>query len=304
MIWIPLTIFAAFMQNLRSAAQKRLKDQGAGGAGVAATFARFGFGWPFAVLFLVGAVLLGGPPGERAPGADFWLWTASAAAAQIAATWALLESFDHANFAVGTAFSKTEPLLAAALGAALLSEIPSALAALGIAVGVLGVAGLTLAPRAGGRAPRLLAPKAALLGLLSAALFGFSAVGFRAASLSLGDGAAAPRAALTLLVAMTLQAGALGLWLWAYQREALLALGRAWKLGLAAGAAGAAASAGWFTAMTLEPAAHVRTLAQVEILFTVAVSVFVFRERLSARELTGVALVILGVILLLRATTG
>lgn len=304
MTWIPLTLFAAFMQNLRSAAQKRLKDRGAGGAGLAATFARFGFAWPFALAFLLLAVAIGGPPGDRAPGGLFWAWTISAAAAQIGATWALLESFDHANFAVGTAFSKTEPLLAAALGALLLSETPSPLAALGIGVGVLGVAGLTLAPgkAGGGRGLRWLSPQAALWGLLSAALFGYSAVGFRAGALALGEGAAAPRAALTLLAALSFQAGSLGLWLRLARPEAWAAVWSAWRLGLVAGATGAAASAGWFTAMTLEPAAHVRALGQVELLFALAAAAFYFRETPSRREIAAAILIGLGAALLLLGT--
>jgi drug/metabolite transporter (DMT)-like permease len=60
---------------------------------------------------------------------------------------------------------------------------------------------------------------------------------------------------------------------------------------------GAAASAGWFTAMAIEPVAHVRTLGLVELLFSYAVSRRVFRERLTRRELAGVALLALALVL-------
>ena len=54
-LWIPITIAAAFLQNLRSAAQKHLKSvMGTTGA----TFVRFGFGFPFALL-LVAALHFG-----------------------------------------------------------------------------------------------------------------------------------------------------------------------------------------------------------------------------------------------------
>ena len=56
--WIPITIAAAFLQNLRSTAQKHLKGvMGTTGA----TFVRFGFGLPFATLFLAGAPTISGP---------------------------------------------------------------------------------------------------------------------------------------------------------------------------------------------------------------------------------------------------
>jgi drug/metabolite transporter (DMT)-like permease len=60
---------------------------------------------------------------------------------------------------------------------------------------------------------------------------------------------------------------------------------------------GAAASAGWFTAMAIEPVAHVRTLGLIELLFSYAVSRRVFRERLTRRELAGVALLALALVL-------
>ena len=47
--WIAITIGAAFVQNIRSSLQKHLRGK-MGTAG--ATFVRFGFGVPFAFLFL------------------------------------------------------------------------------------------------------------------------------------------------------------------------------------------------------------------------------------------------------------
>jgi len=48
--------------------------------------------------------------------------------------------------------------------------------------------------------------------------------------------------------------------------------------------------------MTIEPAAHVRTLGLIELLFSYVVSRRVFRERLSPRELAGIALLALGLL--------
>jgi drug/metabolite transporter (DMT)-like permease len=57
---------------------------------------------------------------------------------------------------------------------------------------------------------------------------------------------------------------------------------------------GAAASAGWFTAFALEPAAHVRTLGLVELVFSYAVSRRLFAEKVSRTELAGMALIAAG----------
>ncbi|MDG2313463.1 MAG: hypothetical protein P8M15_05475, partial [Alphaproteobacteria bacterium] len=54
LLWIPLTIIAAFLQNLRMMLQKQLKNQlGTTGA----TFVRFGYGFPIALLYLFGLII-------------------------------------------------------------------------------------------------------------------------------------------------------------------------------------------------------------------------------------------------------
>ena len=59
---------------------------------------------------------------------------------------------------------------------------------------------------------------------------------------------------------------------------------------------GATASAAWFTAFAIEPVTNVRTLGLIEMVFSYGVSRRVFREQLTRRELAGMALVALGVI--------
>ena len=61
----------------------------------------------------------------------------------------------------------------------------------------------------------------------------------------------------------------------------------------------ALASAGWFTAMTIQNAAYVRALGQIELVFTFAAAVFFFHERPTRTEVIGILLVIGGILLLL-----
>ena len=58
-------------------------------------------------------------------------------------------------------------------------------------------------------------------------------------------------------------------------------------------------SAGWFTAMTLENAAYVRAVGQIELVFTFIASYFFFRERSNTLELAGILLIVTGIIILL-----
>ncbi len=64
-----------------------------------------------------------------------------------------------------------------------------------------------------------------------------------------------------------------------------------WPWSLAVGVAGVLTSIGWFTAFTMENAAHVRALGQIELVFTFAASVFFFRERTNWVEVLGIFLV-------------
>jgi drug/metabolite transporter (DMT)-like permease len=59
------------------------------------------------------------------------------------------------------------------------------------------------------------------------------------------------------------------------------------------------ASAAWFTAMTLQNAALVRAVGQVELIFAFVTSVWLFRERVTMREIAGASLIVVGIYLLL-----
>jgi drug/metabolite transporter (DMT)-like permease len=74
---------------------------------------------------------------------------------------------------------------------------------------------------------------------------------------------------------------------------------RTWRVALGVGVSGMLASACWFTAMTLQNAAYVRALGQVELVFTLAASYFFFRERPVMIEMIGIGLLIGGVVILL-----
>ena len=61
------------------------------------------------------------------------------------------------------------------------------------------------------------------------------------------------------------------------------------------------ASAGWFTAMTIQNAAYVRALGQIELVFTFIAARLVFRERARTSETAGIVLVVAGILILLLA---
>ncbi|WP_084398811.1 DMT family transporter [Henriciella aquimarina] len=280
-VWIPITFAAAFLQNLRSLLQKKLRAElSVWGA----TSARFIFAAPFAVLAAL-IVWQASGTGVTPPGGHFFLMMAIGGLAQIVATGCMIHLFSHRNFAVGTAFTKTEVLQTALFSLVLLGEGISLSALLAIVAGLVGILLISL-PTEAGRS-RFALDGRIVYGLISGGLYGLSAVCFRGASLSLGDGPALVRASLTLAAVLVFQALVIAAWLKLREAGELTRIFAAWRVTVLVGLVGMTASLGWFTAMTLENAAHVRAVGQVEIIFTIATSWFVFKETINAREFAG-----------------
>ena len=295
-LWIPITLVAAFLQNIRSGLQRHLKARmGTTGA----TFVRFGFGAPF-VLVLVAVLHWGFALPWPPMSARFLTWALVGGLAQIAATFLLVHLFSLRNFAAGTAYSRTEPVMAALFGFALLGEPVGAATMAALAIAMAGVAVLTLARTEAGLTGLLqaLRQKSAAIGLTSGLLFGLSAVSYRAASQVLGGPTVLMQGAVTLVVVIVGQALLMLVWMVLRDPAELRRISRAWAPSLVVGLAGASASLGWFTAMTLQPAAMVKALAQVEMLFTLATSALIFREQINRREVLGCGLVVAGLLVL------
>lgn len=293
--WIPIVLAAALAQTARNAAQRTLTAQ-VGTLG--ATLVRFLYGLPFAAAAVVLLQGFSGAPLALPPftGA-FFGWVAFGAVAQIGATAFLLAAMKERNFIVAVTYSKTEVLQVAVFAALFLHEVPGLATMLAIGVASAGVLLLSLPQGQGGAGPgRGWGGKVALLGLASGAGFALSAVGYRGAALQLPGLSPWLAAAWGVLCAQALQSALLGGWLALRSPEALRGIRKAWKISLLAGGTGALASLGWFTGFALRPAADVRTLGLVEVLFSYLVSRRLFREKLGPGEQVGLALVATGLV--------
>jgi drug/metabolite transporter (DMT)-like permease len=288
-LWVAFTLLGAVGQTARNAMQRGLTPR-LGPLG--ATLVRFLFGFPFALLFL--AVVLGwSGTGLPAIDRDFALWILLGALTQIGATALMLMTMEKRSFVVTIAYLKTEPVLVALMGLMFLGDPLTAAMALAIGVAMAGVALISVKPEAltGGMRP-------ALLGLSSAALFAASAIGYRGAILSLHQASFVLGATFSLAAGLTLQTLLLLAWLLVFNRGILATLMRLWRPSVAAGFSGAAASQFWFLAFALASAASVRTLALVEILFAQGVTHFLFRQKTSLREASGIVLLLAGAVLI------
>jgi len=296
-LWIPLTIGAAFFQNIRSAMQKHLQGKL---STLGAAYVRFIYALPIAMVYFFAVVYLEAQP-LPAMNADFLLYALLGGICQILFTVFLLWLFSFHNFAVGTTFSKLETIMVAIFGLILLGDRITPVVTLAIAMSAVGVVILSTGQSKLGinnliqglwRLPTL-------IGLACAAWLGLSVVLFRAASLSLGLDSFTVSASFTLLIVLILQTAMMGILIGLREPEQLKKVVEHWRPAALVGISGGLASIGWFSAFTLQNATYVRALGQIELIFTFAVTLLVFREQVSRTEIGGILLIGVSIILVL-----
>lgn len=295
-LWIPLTIAGAFFQNLRSAFQKYLKAHLSTGG---AAYIRFFYAWPFAILYVLGLNQLAGIPVPPVNG-PFLLYCLLGGLAQIGFTALLVWLFSFRNFAAGTIYSKTETVQVAILGLLILGDPLSAAAVIAIAVSLVGVLALSVAETGISLRNLLisLGEKPTLIGLACGAMLGASVVLFRGGALALREGSFLMRAGLTIAVSLVIQTLLMGAYLAVREPGQLRAVLVHWRPSLLVGVTGILASIFWFSAFTLQNAAYVRALGQIELVFTMLASVVFFREKVKPLEIAGIVFIIAGILIL------
>lgn len=300
-LWIWATLAAAAFQTVRFALQKRMAQAGLTPAG--ATWVRFLWSAPvLTVAFMAGVA--GSGVAVPVPGARFWAFALSGGLAQILATVCVVALFARRNFAVGITLKKSEVLQTALVGWLLLGE---GISAAGFGALLLGLVALLVLSDPGGNGLRgglraALTSSAVGLGLASGAFFALAGVGYRGATLALGDGPVALRAAEALLLVTWVQSVAMLGWFLARDRAEIGKVLAAWRPGVAVGLASLAGSYLWFMAFAEQTAAYVYALGQVELLFSIAGGALIFHERLSPREVLGIALLMASLVVLVLVT--
>ncbi len=292
-LWVVFTVIGAAGQTARNAMQRELT---ASLGAVGAAHVRFLFGFPFAILFAVAVWLVSGMPTPHVS-VEFWTWIVTGALAQIVATALMLMTMEARSFVVTTAYLKTEPFFVAVGGFFLLGDRLTPGMMLAILIAVIGVMLISLRP---GAAKNLAETRPALMGLAAGGIFGLSAIGYRGAILALDTPLYVFSSSFALAVGLVFQALVLSCWLRIAEPGALTRIARLWKPSLFAGFMGAFASAFWFLAFALATAASVRTLGLIDVLFAQGVSHIVFKQKTTLREAAGIALLVLGAILIVR----
>ena len=292
--WVFITICAAFSQNLRSTYQKKLQNNL---SDIGSTYVRFLYGLPFVIIYYL-FINYNYDNIYIEYTYKFYIYCVVGGLSQIVATFLLLRIFNFKNFAVGTAYSKTEPVQAALFGTIILNEVISILGLVGIIIGGIGV--LLISIKTFTKNTFLLnLDKSTFYGIFSGTLFGISAVLFRGASISLNAPNFVISSGFTLLIVIFIQTLILTIYLLCVDRKQIFMTLYSFKDCIIVGLFGALASICWFYAMSIQNVAYVRALGQIELFFTLAVTTFYFKEKVKLREIFGIVLIIMGILIII-----
>ena len=299
-VWIIAAIFAAACQTARSAFQKnmitRLGDYGA-------AYIRFCYALPFTSLIWLVWINI---PGNSIPTLSFYsiILCFLGSIFQILFTYVLMKVFSHKSFATGIAFSKTEVILIAFLEVIILNVFFSFPLMIGITLGVLSVLFLSYARKAKSILETIklllnsVSSLGTLIGLLSGLLLAASVVTFRMSIISI-DGPLLDRSLFISFIAIIFQTILVGLYLLLFKKDQLFAVIKFWRPSLPAGLCGTGATFGWFVAFGLTTAAEVRAVGQIELIFSILISIIFFREKIRKTELFGIILLGISILIII-----
>lgn len=295
--WIPVTLLAALAQTARFGIMRQLKVTRLSSTGT--TFARYVFVAPMAACL---ALIYGQAKGLGWPDASalFWVYVSVAGATQILATICVMALFARRNFSVGIAFTKTTVLMSVPVGFVLLGDTTSVF---GFAAIVVGFVGVLLLSDPQGDMIRGMVRRAfnigTALGLAAGVIFAVAGVAYRGAVLELEAGDAFFRAIFVLAAATLFQTAMMAVWMrWREAGEMTRVL-QAWRITGLVGVTSMIGSTCWFVAFGMQNVAYVNAVGQIELLFSLALTVFVFKERISAREWQGGALLTVSILALI-----
>ena len=291
--WILFTLMAAFMQSWRNAFQKQLSAT-VDVYGV--TLARFLFGFPLAVLYIFWLYQSHPIQLHASFTPMFWVYILIAGCSQILATILLVMLFKQKNYAVGVGLAKSEAILAALIGVMLLQEHLSLLGWAGVVIG--GAAVFLLSK---GHQQQKLSLSTLMIGIGSGLSFAITSLLVREASLELSALPFLHRAAWVLLCVIGFQCISLLLYLVIFSRKTLKAMWQRIGLTFKVSVCSFMASLGWFSAMSMQSVAIVKTLGQIEVLFSLLISAYFFKEKLARSDHWGLCLVVIAAIMVIWA---
>lgn len=282
MTWVILTFIAVIMQTFRNALQSKISEQGVPTAGV--TLSRFLLAPPIAALYL-GILYCWEPAELPSYNLTFWFYVLIASIMQIVATSLMVVLFKQKNFAVGAGLAKSEALVAGVLGTLFFGSQLSLLGWVGIVIGAIAVFVLS-----GIREKGTLNIKTVLIGLACGASFALTSLYVREAAHAL-DLPFPFNSAWVLFYVLCIQTLLLSVYIWVTTPNTFRALASVKGMVVSTSCCSCLGSIAWFSAMTLQYVAYVKTLGQVEVLFTILIAVWWLKHPIKRDEVIGLVLI-------------
>lgn len=277
------------MQTWRNALQSKLaKNVNTSGV----TLARFLFASPIAAIYLLVLYQFGQAQIPDFSG-QFWRFILLASVLQITATSLMVILFKQKNFAVGAGLAKSEALVAGVLGTMFFGSQLTLLGWIGILVGTLSIFVLSGLLQKGN-----FSLKTVGIGLACGASFALTSLFVREAAHAL-DVPFPYSAAWVLLWVLLVQTLALSAYILLRKPFILGQLKENGKLTLATSLTSCIGSIGWFSAMALQHVAYVKTLGQIEVLFTILLSAWWLKQPVKRNELIGLVLISIAAVMVM-----
>ncbi len=299
-LWVVIVLISTALQTARNAGQKRLAEKL---SAASATWVRFVFGLPVAAtycMFLWNA----DNPDIRIFNTEFFQYCLLAAICQLTGTFLLILLFKLRNFAIGSTYVRSEAIIAAFIGAIFFEDILSFSGWIAVGISVVGVVliSLTSLDFKKEQIRSLVFNPSAGIGFLCGLAFGIGSFFIRDASLSLEGLNFLLTSALTLLSVLLFQTAGLGILVVIKTPADIKKMITLWRQCIFVGVTSALGSIGWFTALTIQRVTYVKALAQIEFIFALLVSYFIFGEKSPKIEILGMVLVVSGILILLMFT--
>lgn len=298
-LWAVLALIGGIAQTTRNATAQTVS------ARVSPTlnsWSRFAFCLPWAA---IAVVAVGARYGWPTLDPTFLGWCLATAVTQLLANVALVTAFRRGSFGESIIFHKLEVLLTAIVGALLFGELPSATGAVGIAICAVGVVAINLAREGaeGGLRQAFRVGPAGGYALLCAVLLVGASFALKLANGALR--AANPEADFfqgavhTLFHTTWIEVVLLTAWIARREPAAFRAVRTLWPRMLLIGSAGFTASLCWFWSFSITIVAYAKAVGQIEALLAVALGIQLMGERELVRQLPGIGLTMLGILLVL-----
>jgi drug/metabolite transporter (DMT)-like permease len=297
-LWVPLALGAGLFQSVRNGFARSL-------SGVISpalnSWSRFAFNLPFACLLVAALVAANGVP-SASP--RYYALCLGTGITQLLGNVSLVAAFRTTNFAQAIVLHKLEIVFTALAGALFFSELPAVSGWVGILVCVAGVILMQLA-RVTDRRRVFHLDRGSLLAILAGLLLVLASFLLKDANTELAT--LNPRvgagrfevAGHTLFNVTWMEVLLLTVWLVLRAPQQLSLVEVHWRRMLLIGLTGFLGSLGWFWAYSLTLVAYVKAVGQIEAVAAVGYALFIFKEREVLRQLPGMALVIVGILVVL-----